>query len=99
SGSTMYGSDAAGGVINIITEPPEGMELRLRTALGNYGINQQRGSIAGSLGKFSEQLTFSRDFSTGFQPDRDYRNLEMASSTHLRTALGATNLTLAYMDH
>src|SRR5579863_9100015 len=38
SGSTMYGSDAGGGVINIITEPPGGMELRLRTAAGNYGI-------------------------------------------------------------
>lgn len=99
SGSTMYGSDAAGGVINIITEPPEGMELRLRTAVGNYGINQQRGSISSSFGKLSGQLTFSRDFSTGFQPDRDYRNLEMASSIHLATGLGATNLTFAYMDH
>ncbi|MBZ5617229.1 MAG: TonB-dependent receptor [Acidobacteriia bacterium] len=99
SGSTMYGSDAAGGVINIITEPPAGMELRLRAAAGNYGINQQRGSIAGSFGKLSEQLSFSRDFSTGFIPDRDYRSLELASSTHLATALGATSLTLAYMDH
>lgn len=99
SGSTMYGSDAGGGVINIITEPPEGMELRLRTAVGNYGINQQRGSISDSFGKLSEQLTFSRGFSTGFIPDRDYRNLQLASSTHLVTGLGATNLTLAYMDH
>src|ERR1017187_4504622 len=99
SGSTMYGSDAGGGGINIITEPPEGMELRLRTAVGNYGINQQRGSISDSFGKLSEQLTFSRDFSTGFIPDRDYRNLQLASSTHLVTGLGATNLTLAYMDH
>jgi iron complex outermembrane receptor protein len=99
SGSTMYGSDAVGGVINIVTEPPEGMELRLRSAVGNYGINQERGSIGGSLGKLSEQLTFSRDFSTGFIPDRDYRNLDLASSTHLATGLGATNLTLAYMDH
>ncbi len=99
SGSTMYGSDAGGGVINIITEPPEGLELRLRTAVGNYGIDQQRGSISDSFGKLSEQLTFSRDFSTGFIPDRDYRNLQLASSTHLVTGLGATNLTLAYMDH
>jgi iron complex outermembrane receptor protein len=99
SGSTLYGSDAGGGVINIITEPPEGLELRLRTAAGNFGINQQRGSISDSFGKLSEQLTFSRDFSTGFIPDRDYRNLQLASSTHLVTSLGATNLTLAYMDH
>jgi iron complex outermembrane receptor protein len=99
SGSTMYGSDAGGGVINVITEPPEGTELRLRTGLGNYGINQQSASLAGTFRQLSEQLSFSRDFSTGFMPDRDYRNLELASTTHLMTGLGAGSLTLAYMDH
>jgi iron complex outermembrane receptor protein len=99
SGSTMYGSDAAGGVVNIVTEPPEGLEFRLRAAFGNYGINQQRGSISGGSARLSEQLTFSRDFSTGFAPDRDYRNLQLASTTYGRTALGTSRLTLAYMDH
>jgi iron complex outermembrane receptor protein len=99
SGSTMYGSDAAGGVINIVTDPPEKTELRLRTAFGSYGINQQSGSIAGSFGKVSEQVTFARDFSTGFMPDRDYRNLELGSSTTARTGWGMSRLTLAYMDH
>ena len=99
SGSSMYGSDATAGVINIITTPPEGLELRLRTAVGNDGINQQRVSLADTFGKLSEQLTFSRDFSTGFIPDRDYRNLQFASTSHLLTSLGFTDVTLAYMDH
>jgi iron complex outermembrane receptor protein len=98
SGSTMYGSDAVAGAINIITAPPEGTELRLRTAAGDYGINQQSASVARTIGKVSEQLTFSRDFSSGFMPDRDYRNLDFASTTYLSTGLGASNLTLAYMD-
>lgn len=99
SGSTLYGSDAIGGVINIITAPPEDLELRLRTAVGNDGINQQRASIADTFGPVSEQLSFSRDFSTGFMPDRDYRNLNFASSTHVATGWGASDLTMAYMDH
>jgi iron complex outermembrane receptor protein len=99
SGSSMYGSDATAGVINIITAPPEGLEIRLRAAAGNEGINQQRVSLSDTFGKLSEQLTFSRDFSSGFMPDRDYRNLQFASTTHLLTAWGATDLTLAYMDH
>ena len=99
SGSSMYGSDATAGVINIITAPPDGLEVRLRAAAGNQGINEQRLSLADSFGKLSEQLTFSRDFSSGFMPDRDYRNLQLASTTHLITAWGATDLTLAYMDH
>jgi outer membrane cobalamin receptor len=99
SGSSMYGSDATAGVINIITAPPDGLEVRLRAAAGNQGINEQRLSLADSFGKLSEQLTFSRDFSSGFMPDRDYRNLQLASTTHLMTAWGASDLTLAYMDH
>jgi outer membrane receptor protein involved in Fe transport len=93
SGSTLYGSDAIGGVINIITAPPEDMELRLRTSVGNDGINQQRASISETFGPVSEQLSFARDFSTGFMPDRDYRNLNFASVTHLVTAWGPSDLT------
>jgi len=99
SGSTMYGSDAVGGAINLITEPPDTTELVLRTAVGNFGINEQQGSLSGAFGKLTEQLSFSRDFSTGFIPDRDYRDLQLASTTHFASAWGATDLTLAYMDH
>ena len=99
SGSAMYGSDASGGVINVITAPPEGLELRLRTAVGNDGVNQQQASFSDTFGSLSEQLSFARDFSSGFMPDRDYRNLQLASDTHLITAWGPTDLTLAYMDH
>lgn len=99
SGSSLYGSDATAGVINIITTPPEGFELRMRAAAGNQGINQQRVSLSDNFGSIAEQLTFSRDFSSGFIPDRDYRNLQFASTTHLLSELGFTDLTLAYMDH
>ncbi|HZT29048.1 MAG TPA: TonB-dependent receptor [Bryobacteraceae bacterium] len=98
SGSTLYGSDAVGGVINVITQPPEAQEVRLRTAAGNFGVNQERGSIGEVFGKLSEQLTFSRDFSSGFRPDRDYRNLSLASVTHLDSGWGPSDMILAYAD-
>jgi iron complex outermembrane recepter protein len=99
SGSTMYGSDAVSGVVNIITEPAEGFEARLRTAVGSFGTNQQSGSLAGAVGKVSERLVFSRALSTGFAPDRDYRNLQLSSMTHWTGGWGPGDLTLAYMDH
>ena len=98
SGSTMYGSDAIGGVINVITAPPDNTEVRLRTALGNDGINQQRASLGIHGRKLSELASFSRDFSSGFMPGRDYRNLQFASVTSLVTTYGTGTLNLAYMD-
>jgi len=99
SGSTLYGADAVGGVINIITEPPSVTEFRLRTALGSDGINQQRASLGIAGKKVSEQLSFSRDFSSGFRYDRDYRNLSFASVTRIATDIGNGSVNLAYMDH
>lgn len=98
SGSTMYGADAMGGVVNIITETPQVTELRLRTAVGSDGINQQRAAVNLAARKFSEQLSFNRDFSSGFQPDRDYRNLNFASVTRIATDFGNGSVNLAYMD-
>ena len=98
SGSTMYGSDAVGGVINVITDPPESSEFRLRTSVGNFGVNQERGSLSLVGSGLAEQIAFSRDFSSGFRPDRDYRNLAIDSTTHWLSPLGASDVTLAYDD-
>ena len=98
SGSTLYGSDAVGGVINVITDAPEISEFHLRISAGNFGVNQERGSLSLVRSSLAEQLTFSRDFSSGFRPDRDYRNLSLGSSTHWLSSLGASDVTLAYDD-
>jgi iron complex outermembrane receptor protein len=98
AGSAIYGSDVLGGTVNVLTRPPESSEIHLRTGIGNFGVNQQSATLSSVWDRMSEQLSFSRDFSTGFMPDRDYRNLSLASITHLRTLLGATDLTLAMND-
>lgn len=98
SGSTLYGSDAVGGVVNFITHAPERSEIRFRTALGSFGTNQQAGDLSYASNRLGEELTFSRDFSTGFIPNRDYRNLSFASRTSFSSALGTTALTVANTD-
>jgi iron complex outermembrane receptor protein len=94
SGSTMYGSDATAGVVNFLSKAPEQSEIRLRGGLGNWGSQQQRASIAYVRGPLAQQWTFSRDFSTGFAGNRDYRNLSAASTT----AWKRTDLRLALND-
>jgi iron complex outermembrane receptor protein len=98
AGSVLYGSDAVGGVVNIITELPEAPEMRFRTAVGNFGVNQQRGSLTGLGRRSGGQVSFSRDFSSGFAPNRDYRNLSFASAARTQTSVGTSEITLAYSD-
>ncbi len=98
SGSTLYGSDAIGGVVNVRTQPLESPDFRLYTSLGNFGTNEQH--LVTNFGgpRFSEELSAARDFSTGFAPDRDYRNLALSSLSTAKSKLGASSLLLAYSD-
>jgi iron complex outermembrane recepter protein len=98
AGSTFYGSSAVGGAVNFITAPPPYSEFRLGSAIGNFGTNEQNASAAFVTKRFSQQLSFARDFSSGFMPDRDYRSLATMSDTHLKTRLGDTGVLLAYSD-
>lgn len=97
SGSTMYGSDAVGGAVNFITASPK-RELVLGAGAGNFGANEQYGSLAYWQGGVSEQISFTRAFSTGFTEDRDYRNLAVASESRFATRLGTTSLLLGLSD-
>lgn len=98
AGSTLYGSDAVGGAVNFITQPPKTSEFRLGMAVGNFGTNEQTASAAFVRDRFSEQVSFARSFSSGFMPDRDYRSLSIASDSHVRSRLGNTGVLLAYSD-
>ncbi len=98
SGSALYGSDAIGGVVNARTEPFEPGELRLLGGAGNFGFNEQHAIASFGQSRWQEELGFARDFSSGFMPDRDYRNLALSSLSTLKSRLGATGLLFAYSD-
>ncbi|MGD0498867.1 MAG: TonB-dependent receptor [Bryobacteraceae bacterium] len=98
AGSTLYGSDAVGGAINFIPAKPETSELRLRAGAGNFGTNEERVDWTEKFGNLSEGLAVSRDFSSGFLPDRDYRNLDLSSTTFLKSGWGTTSALLAWGD-
>ena len=98
AGSTLYGADALAGAVNFITARPPQSQIRARLGLGNFGFNQQRivGSFLGD--KWSEQISASRDFSSGFLPDRDYRSASASSDTWIKTSLGDSHLLFAGSD-
>jgi iron complex outermembrane receptor protein len=101
SGSTLYGSEAVAGVVNVVTDPsnePEKLEMRLSTGYGNFSTNEQSGFIAFRQGALSQRFSFERELSGGFRDDRDYRNLALASQSWVRTRLGLTRFFLSLLD-
>ncbi|MGA9667865.1 MAG: TonB-dependent receptor [Terracidiphilus sp.] len=98
AGSTLYGSDAIGGVVDFATWKPKANTLRLRAGTGGFGENQQA-ALGTLIGKhWSEVVAGDRDFSTGFIADRDYRTENASADTRLASALGTTELLLASDD-
>src|SRR6202167_4414175 len=98
AGSTLYGSDAIGGVVDFTTWKPEANALRLRAGTGSFDENQQAvlGALVGK--RWSEVIAGDRDFSTGFIADRDYRTENASTDTRLASPLGTTELLLAGDD-
>ena len=97
-GSALYGSDAIGGVINIITKRGTGpLKPGGLLEFGNRGINRQEINAAGAFGKNNEnRLSFSGfrlDTNGQFQND-DYRNV--GASLRFDRDL-ATNKTLSFI--
>jgi vitamin B12 transporter len=68
-GSTLYGSDAIGGIINIITRKPQaGFSGSLAAKFGSYGYDEQVLRLSGGLDQVSYSLSYNR-----IQADNDYR--------------------------
>ncbi len=99
SGSTLYGSEAVTGVVNVVTgDAPERLEMRLRAGYGSFSTNEQSGFLSFRQGALSQRFSFEREHSTGFRDDRDYRNLALGSESWIHTRLGLTRVFLSLLD-
>ncbi len=98
SGSTFYGSDAVGGVVNVLTRIGEPGELVFRSAMGNFGTNTQSGRFSFGAGPLSQQFSFERSLSDGFEDDREFRSTSGSSESILRTRWGTTRIFLSALD-
>ena len=66
SASTLYGSDAKGGVINIITKKASGMKTTLGIGYGSYGRQQYSIANAGSERGWDWRIKYQKDKSGDF---------------------------------
>ena len=73
SGSTLYGSDAVAGVINIITKHPTGQGLKsnIQLAGGTYNTFKESVGLSGNINKTGVAVNLSNTDSRGFPAATD----------------------------
>ncbi len=98
AGSTLHGADALSGVADFLTAAPSASSLRLRAGGGSFGSNEESLVAALVRKRWSSRLTASRNFSTGFMTDRDYRNEDASSETWISSRLGISDVLFAASD-
>jgi iron complex outermembrane receptor protein len=68
-GSVLYGDNAVGGVINIITKrgPKQPLSAELIAEYGSYDMNKQAISLGGTIDNFNYNLSSSREGTHGYR--------------------------------
>jgi iron complex outermembrane receptor protein len=80
-GSVLYGDNAVGGVVNIITKKGQGKPSVQAGALGgSYGLNIQRASSQGSVGDFRYTVHARHENTVGFRDNGNYDGQDYGAS-------------------
>lgn len=73
-GSVLYGDNAVGGVINILTKRPEKvLSAQAGVEVGSYGYNKEKASVSGKWGALSAMLSASYDATQGYRDNGFFR--------------------------
>ena len=90
-GSAIFGADAFGGTVNVITRRTAPASFQLRGGADDYAGGS--GQWSAERGTTSQFLSMSADRSSGFMYDRDFKNAVVRS----RTAFGRSTVSLSYL--
>ncbi|MFC5861347.1 TonB-dependent receptor plug domain-containing protein [Acidicapsa dinghuensis] len=98
AGSTLHGADALAGVVDFLTAAPSSGRVEISTGAGSFGLNEESLLAEAVRHWWSGRVTGSHNLSTGFMPDRDYRNEDASNEDWLSSRLGLTDLLFAVSD-
>lgn len=72
TGSVLYGDNAVGGVINIITKSPtEGLKVTAHGEIGSYDMNKENILVSGGSAGFAGMFSLGREETDGYR-DNSY---------------------------
>lgn len=70
--SALYGADAMGGVINIITKIPDKQITKIGTSYGRFSTKNLNASSSGKIKKTGYYVSLTKESSEGFRDNSDY---------------------------
>lgn len=97
-GSRLYGPNAFGGVINIITRKDAGKLLEADVGAGEYGLVKGNASFSYPLGIFQQRLSLGKNISSGYARATDFNLSNIAYGSCVKTRFGEGNLLAGYAD-
>lgn len=80
-GSSLYGADAFGGTINVITRRPSPGARRASLSAGQFGYVDASAGASFGGGAVAHSLGIAASRSSGFMPARDFETLAASSET------------------
>lgn len=96
--SSLYGANAFGGVINMVTRKPSGDKIVLYAEGGSYDYLDGGLSISVPVGIAANRFSFEQSRSTGYMSQTDFNILSLTNSTMIETGIGAYNLLFGYLN-
>lgn len=100
SGAVLYGGNAVGGVVNIVTKKNVGIpaSVRVEAAFGSFGQKEGSASVHGSSGGWTASAYGNAINSDGYRENNEYRQRNGIADIRYSDAQGSAFLTLSADD-
>lgn len=97
-GSSLYGPDAFGGVVNIITKLPRKKDLFAQFKVAEYNTQIMSFSYNWKRSNFSQKISFEKKRSDGFRYCTDFDNFTFFTNSNLKHQKGEVNFTFGFTN-
>jgi len=97
-GSSVYGAEAFGGVINFITKAPEHRKVGFEVFAGENGTSGGTFSFSDWFGNFGTRFSLGGKMSDGYRFGTDFKRFSFFSNSTLDISKGSIGFSFGYLE-